>query len=79
MRKSRINPISDNRKKLLMEEDKIAQKLLAECKGKCMICGKSAILEKNHTRNRKRFILTCHPCHFPAGYHRYLDDWNKEE
>ena len=74
MKRTAIKKISEKRKKLLEAEDILARLMLEECGGKCMLCGKYAILEKNHTRNRKRFILTCRECHFPAGYHRYLDD-----
>ena len=79
LRRKKLNPISEKRKKLLGAEDIVAQKMLESCGGKCMLCGKYAILEKNHTRDRKRFILTCRECHRPGGVHRYLDDWNKEE
>jgi len=74
MKRTAIKKISEKRKKLLEAEDILARLMLEECGGKCMLCGKKASLEKNHTRNRKRFILTCRECHSPGGVHRYLDD-----
>ncbi len=38
----------------------------------CMLCGRSAPLEKNHTRYRKRFVMSCRECHRPGGVHKYL-------
>jgi len=79
MRKSRISPISDKRKELLAREVEEAQRMTVECGGKCMICGRKARLEKNHTRDRKRFVMSCRECHFPSNQHRYLDDWKLNE
>ena len=69
-----LNKISQKQGLIKKEENKIAQDMLEKCQGKCMICGKFAPLEKNHTRARTRFILTCQECHFPNGIHRYLDE-----
>lgn len=76
--KKGINKISAKQMALKKEEDIKAQEMLEICEGKCMICGKIAPLEKNHTRNRKRFLLSCHECHSPKGIHRYLDEVENE-
>lgn len=73
--KKRINKVSAKQHEVKANENIQAQELLEKCKGKCMICEQKAPLEKNHTRDRKRFILTCHDCHSPLGQHKYLDDW----
>ena len=74
MKQTELKRISDKRKELLRQEAKKVKELMAECQGHCMICGKFAPLEKNHSRDRKRFIMSCRECHFPNGRHRYLDD-----
>jgi len=77
MKRSRIKPISDKQKRIIANEREVANKMLEECQGQCMICGEVTRLEKNHTRDRTRFIMSCHNCHFPNGYHKYLDDGEK--
>lgn len=72
-----LNKVSLKQERIKREENKLAQEMLEQCGGKCMICGKTAPLQKNHTRNRRRFILSCVECHFPDGYHKYLDDWSE--
>ena len=72
--KTPIRRVSDKQKRIIADERKIANTMIEECKGRCMICGKVARLEKNHTRDRKGFIMSCHECHFPNGYHKYLDN-----
>ena len=69
-----MKPISVKRKIKLMQEAVLALEMLERSQGRCMICGAVAPLEKNHTRDRKRFILTCRSCHCPGGKHKYLDD-----
>lgn len=76
-----MKSISDKRRKLLAEETLIVQQLLERYEGKCMICGGLPDfrgLQKNHTKDRKLFILSCAPCHSPKGKHEYLDYWIKE-
>lgn len=72
MKKSRISPISKKRVAILKAENILRDKMLEECQGKCMICGKFKPLEKNHTKDRKRFAMTCRACHSPDGVHKYL-------
>ena len=74
-----LKRMSDKMKAHKAEEDILAEKLIRECKGRCMICGKLAILAKNHTRDRMRFVMSCYSCHFPKGVHKYLDDWKLNE
>ena len=75
MRKSHLKKMSKKCQAILSEEAIIVNKMLIACQGRCMICGKFASLEKNHTRDRKRFVLSCRECHlFPNGRHKYLDD-----
>ena len=77
MKRSRISPISNKRRANLRREAVLASEMLGAYDGKCMSCGKQAPLEKSHTRDRKRFIMSCHSCHWPAGIHRYLDDYKE--
>ena len=79
MKRSRIKPISEKRRALLGIEALLALQMLEACEGKCMACGKMAPLEKSHTRDRKRFIMSCHSCHWPADIHRYLDDYPEQK
>ena len=74
MKKTPLRKVSDKRKETLRVEAKLAADMLEACKGHCMICGKLAPLEKNHTRDRKRFVLSCRSCHSPGGVHKYLDE-----
>lgn len=76
MKKSRIKPISDKRKATLGREAIQVKLLLEACKGHCMVCNKwvgDKNLYKSHTRNRRRFVMSCNDCHFPEGAHQYLD------
>ena len=75
-----MKPISDKRRKILAEEALIVQQFLERYGGRCMICrGKPDWrgLSKNHTKDRKLFILSCASCHSPNGEHKYLDYWIK--
>ena len=75
MKKSRINPISEKRKAILKAENILRDKMLEECQGRCMICGKLPDwrgLCPNHTKDREKFVLSCYPCHSPGGVHKYL-------
>ncbi len=72
MKKSRIAPISKKKQAILKAENILRDKMLEECQGKCMICGKFKPLEKNHTRDRKIFRMSCRECHSPGGVHKYL-------
>ena len=74
--KKPMNKVSAKQKAIKKKEQTEAEEMLERFGGKCMICGEKVPLEKNHTRDRKKFILTCHRCHFPDGYHKYLDDWD---
>jgi hypothetical protein len=73
--KKGLTKISKKQKQIKNREGLEAQNMLELCGGKCMICGKATPLEPNHTRDRTLFILSCHECHFPNGYHKYLDEW----
>ena len=61
-----------------LDREAIQVKLLLEqCKGLCMVCGNPPDfrgLQKNHTRKRDIFILTCADCHSPEGEHKYLEE-----
>lgn len=73
--------ISEKRRRLLAKEALMVRHFLEQYEGKCMICGKKPDfrgLQKNHTKDRKHFILTCALCHSPNGEHKYLDDWIAE-
>ena len=76
MKKSPIKKISPKRQKTLRDEAKVVSEMLEQCEGRCMICGQKPFsgLEKNHTKDRKRFILSCRSCHAPGGAHKYLED-----
>jgi len=74
MRKSFLKKMSKKRQEILSEEAVIANEMLIACQGHCMLCGKYAPLEKNHTRDRKRFVLSCRECHSPNGRHKYLNE-----
>ena len=76
--KRRLHKVSKKQAGIKEYESAKAQDMLKTCKGKCMICGNIAPLGKNHTRDRKRFILSCYDCHFPNGIHRYLDEVENE-
>jgi len=76
--KKGLNKVSKKQVVIKNTEKIKAQELLEICGGKCMKCGKIAPLAKNHTRDRKRFILSCYDCHFPNGIHRYLDEVENE-
>ena len=78
MRKTPLAKVSKKRKKTLSEEAKARDEMLEKCEGHCFICGRFAPLEKNHTRDRKRFVLSCRECHSPDGVHKYLDEIRKE-
>ena len=81
MRKSFLKKMSKKRQEILSEEAIIVKLLLEQCQGRCMICGKLAPLEKNHTRDRKRFVMSCRQCHQGGthiGNHRYLDEEVKD-
>ena len=76
-----MKPISDKRRKLLAEDALIVQQFFRKYGVRCMICGQGPDfrgLQKNHTKDRKLFILTCASCHSPNGEHKYLDDWIAE-
>ncbi len=76
MKRTRIKPISEKREAILKAENILRDKMLEECQGRCMICRKLPDwrgLEKNHTKYREVFILSCRECHSPGGVHRYLE------
>ncbi len=77
MKKSKIPRISDKRRAILAREAIQVKLLLEACGGRCMICGKwvgDKNLHKSHTRNRRRFVMSCYECHFPENRHKYLKD-----
>ena len=69
---TRLNPISKKKQAIIRQENILRDEMLVDCQGKCMICGKFKPLEKNHTRYRKRFVMSCRECHSPGGVHKYL-------
>lgn len=81
MKRTRINPISKKKQRVLREEAKIEAEMLEKCQGHCMLCHKLPDwrgLERNHTKDRTRFVLSCRSCHSPDGVHKYLDDLLQE-
>jgi len=89
MKKSRISRVSKKKQAIIRQENILRDKMLEECGGLCMICKKKPDwrgLCKNHTKDRKNFVLSCYPCHSPGGVHsvhsvhRFLEDvWKYRE
>ena len=84
MKKTRINRISKKKQAIIRQENILRDKMLEHQLDTvgyiyCMLCGKKPDwrgLEKNHTKDRKLFALSCHECQewpSPDGRHRYLD------
>ena len=82
MKKTRINRISKKKQAIIRQENILRDKMLEHQLDTvgyiyCMLCGKKPDwrgLEKNHTKDRERFCMSCRACHSPGGVHRYLDD-----
>ena len=74
MKQTPLRKVSQKKAKILREEAEARADMMARYQGCCMLCGRFGRLEKNHTRDRTRFVMSCLSCHSPGGVHRYLDD-----
>ncbi len=65
-----MKKVSDKRREQLDQEKILTAKLLGECKGLCMLCGKPpdfrGLMKEHHYGGKKRemgdFILVCGKC-----------------
>ena len=76
MKKTPLKRTSKKKQKVLRDEAKLQEEMMNEYEGACMLCGVfGRPLERNHTKDRKTFVMSCHPCHQgPNGVHKYLDE-----
>lgn len=74
MKHTPLSRISQKQRAIKAREKVLMEQMMKESDGLCMKCGKSAPLEKSHTRDRSRFIMLCRACHSPGGEHRYLEE-----
>ena len=82
MKRTALESMSNKKRKVLAEEARKVKLLLEQCKGRCMLCWKKPDFRglcKNHTKDRKDFVLSCYPCHTPDGRHKYLNEVEKDE
>ncbi len=74
MKQTPLKRTSKKKQKVLRDEAKLQEEMMHLYQGACMLCGVfGRPLERNHTKDRTKFCMSCRECHSPNGVHKYLE------